>query len=166
MKSKMRLISCLGPLFILMFVLGCGYSMKSLYDQSYSTIAVPIFKNKTFYREYEFRLTEAVIKEIETRTPYKVVNRSEADTLLTGEIVSIQQPVLTEDVLDRVAEFQYSVTVQVRWKDQKTGRILLDAPFTKRAEADVRRGENLQSASQEALADLAEVVVEALEKKW
>ncbi len=44
---------------------GCGYSSKSLYNKSVTTVAVPIFTNKTFRREWEFRLTEAVDKNIE-----------------------------------------------------------------------------------------------------
>ena len=67
---------------------GCGYSTKSLYNKNYHTVAVPIFENKTFRREWEFRLTEAIAKNIEYRTPYKVAKQDKADTVLTGEVSS------------------------------------------------------------------------------
>ena len=97
MRIEMRLFA---PILLvisscLLIAGGCGYTTASLHDENYSTIAVPIFGNRTFYRENEFRLTEAVKKEIETKTRYRVVGREEADTLLEGEIVGIQQPVLT-----------------------------------------------------------------------
>jgi hypothetical protein len=145
---------------------GCGYTTASLHDEQYSTVAVPIFKNDTFYRENEFALTEAVKKEIETKTRYKVTNENEADTVLTGTIVGIQQPVLTEDQLDRIAEQQFVVTVHVQWKDSRTGKIIKQAYPTMRREADVRRGETLNTAADEAYADLAEEIVELLEKEW
>ena len=54
------------------------------------------FANKSFRREWEFRLTEALDKNIEFRTPYKIVSQDRADTVLTGEIVDLDENVLTQ----------------------------------------------------------------------
>ena len=53
------------------------------------TVSVPIFDNQSFYQDVEFDLTEALVKEIELRTPYKVTGADRADTILQGEIVSV-----------------------------------------------------------------------------
>lgn len=64
------------PLILLALMLttlsGCGYSGKSLYPTSIRTVAVPIFANRTFRRQWEFRLTEAIDKNIESRTPFRL----------------------------------------------------------------------------------------------
>jgi len=165
-ETKLSAAIALVTSFCLLAAAGCGYTTASLHDEKYSTIAVPIFANKTFYRENEFEITEAVKKEIETKTRYKVVNKDEADTVLEGEIVGIRQPVLTEDAEDRIAEQQFALTVHVIWRDSTTGKIIREFLRTVEREADLRRGETLGTAASEAYADLAEVIVESLEKEW
>ena len=62
-----------------------GYTTKPNYDTSIHTVRVPIFKNVTFYRGLEFELTQAIVREIEAKTPYKVVGEGcAADTELSG----------------------------------------------------------------------------------
>src|SRR5262245_8430424 len=64
-----------------------GYTTQPNYNTEIRTVRVPIFKNDTFRQGLEFDLTQAVIREIEVRTPYKVVNgNADADTELTGTI--------------------------------------------------------------------------------
>src|SRR5438309_500771 len=66
-----------------------GYTTRPNYDCSIHTVQVPVFKNLTFWKGIEFDLTKAVVREIESKTPYKVVsNACDADTILTGAIVS------------------------------------------------------------------------------
>ena len=74
---------------------GCGYTQQELFNTEYQTVAVPIFQNKTFYRGVELELTEALIKEIELRTPYKVTATNTAQTILEGQIVAISQSPLS-----------------------------------------------------------------------
>src|SRR6516162_2683621 len=66
-----------------------GYTTKPLYDLSIHSVRVPVFKNLTFLRGLENQLTEAVVREIHAKTPYRVVQDCEAaDTELIGTIVS------------------------------------------------------------------------------
>ena len=64
---------------------GCGYSQQEIYPDHVQTVAIPLFENRTFYQGVEFDLTEALVKEIELRTPYKVISnenaRAEAELL-------------------------------------------------------------------------------------
>ena len=52
------------------------------------TIRVPVFQSSSFRRDLGEQLTEAVVKEIEKRTPYKVVRDASADSVLIGRITS------------------------------------------------------------------------------
>src|SRR5262249_16212598 len=51
-----------------------GYTSRPNYDTSIRTVYVPIFKNQSFRRGLEFDLTRAVIREIQAKTPYRVVS--------------------------------------------------------------------------------------------
>src|SRR5262245_39169524 len=70
---------------------GCApYRMgvDSLYACKIRTVYVPVFESNSYRRNLGERLTEAVQKEIEQRTPYKVVGSPDADSVLTGRIMA------------------------------------------------------------------------------
>lgn len=104
---------------------GCGYSHKELFPAEVRTVAVPIFANRSFYQGVEFDLTEAVVKEIELRTPYKVVPADRADTILEGTVVSVDQTLLTRQAVGGVPqEMEVRLVVNYEWKDLHSGRLL------------------------------------------
>jgi hypothetical protein len=146
---------------------GCGYSTKPLYNRAYRTIAVPIFANKTFRREWEFRLTEALAKNIEARTPYKLVSQDRADTVLSGEIIDLAEDVLTRrygTLLPR--ESQLTVSVNFIWKD-RTGRLLMERRNFNRPATEIPQiGERVEDAEQLAIERLASAIVDQLQTDW
>ena len=77
---------------------GCGYSLRAPYDTNVKTVYVPLFRSVSFRRDVQFQLTELVQKEIEKRTPYKVVGRLEdADTILEGTINFADKNIIVEN---------------------------------------------------------------------
>lgn len=146
----------------------CGYSSKPLYTPSVKTIAVPIWGNKTFRREWEFRLTEAISKNIESRTPYKIVPQQRADTVLTGEIVDIQQTVLTRRYGTNLPrESQLIVVVNFTWKDLRTGRVIVERKQFNRSATEIPQiGERVVDAEQLAIERLAAAIVEQMQSDW
>jgi uncharacterized protein (TIGR03067 family) len=87
------------------------------------TIYVPVFKNMTYVRGLELDLTQAVIREIEAKTPYKVVaDRDGADSELVGTIEKCTKDLLN---LSQDGNNQRVVTVQVQWRELPTGASLL-----------------------------------------
>ncbi len=103
---------------------GCGYMVGNLYKAEVRTVEVPIFQNDTFRRGIEYQLTEAVQKEIQTRTSYRLAKGPGADTRLTGRIVGIRKNVLGETQFDDPRELQLSLFVVVTWEDLRTGQLL------------------------------------------
>ena len=61
---------------------------NSLFPSDIQTVHVPVFASDSYRRGMGERLTELVIKEIEERTPYKVVSSADADSILTGRITN------------------------------------------------------------------------------
>jgi hypothetical protein len=99
-----------------------GYTTLPNYNTEIRTVRVPIFKNETVYRGMEFQLTEAVIREIELKTPFKVVTAGcPADTELTGKIITYTKSVVIPNQLNEVREMETTLAVEVVWRDLRPG---------------------------------------------
>jgi hypothetical protein len=142
----------------------CGYSTRPLYSRTYHTVAVPIFTNKTFRREWEFRLTEAIDKNIEYRTPYKLATQDRADTVLTGEIVDIfENPLSRRPDTNLPRESQLTVAVNFTWKD-RNGHILVERKDFNRSATEIPQlGERVVDAEQLAIERLAAAIVDQMQ---
>jgi hypothetical protein len=118
------------PLFsvLLLILTNCasdptlGYSSSSLYSPKYQSVAVPIFQNNTMVRDMEFMLTDAIIKEIESRTPYRILAEQYADTLITGTIQSVGLQTISQSRttgLDN--EVMITVVIDFEWLNLRSG---------------------------------------------
>lgn len=145
-----------------------GYKWNSLYREDVQTVAVPVFRNNDFRRGLEIRLTEAVIKQIEMRAPYKVVPRSRADTILEGEITSVSMATLARDYQTNLPRQQQMViTLDFTWKDLRTGRILVQRRrFEHHAVFHPSLGEGEYVGSQEAIERCALAIVQEMQADW
>src|SRR5215218_3507032 len=66
-----------------------GYTTEPNYDPGICTVYVPIAQNITFRRGLEFDLTRAVIREIGSKTPFRIVDcKEKADTELCLKVVT------------------------------------------------------------------------------
>lgn len=149
-----------------------GYTMKSPYPQNVKTVAVPIFtRGKDVYRrELEFRLTEAVQKQIQLNTNYHVVDRSRADTLLVGSIDTISERVLsfnpdTGDPRDK----EITMVVSFTWTDLRTGKVLATRtklPLTSTYIPPTPFNENFFEGSEDVMIRIASRIVEQMEAPW
>jgi hypothetical protein len=102
-----------------------GYTTRPNYDPKYKTIRVPIFQNKTFTEGLEFDLTQAVVREIEAKTPMKVRTAGcPADLELTGTIQVVTKGILNVNQLNEVREGEMTITVELVLRDLHTGEIL------------------------------------------
>lgn len=100
-----------------------GYTTQPNYDQSIRTVYVPIFGNQTFYRGWEFELTRAVIREIESKTPYKVASSPDgADSELIGNITRITKTLINANQLNEVREAQTILSAEIVWRDLRPGQ--------------------------------------------
>lgn len=162
---------------------GCGYSWSNngnsfapqaasasegIYRQNVRTVAVPIFTNKTFYRGLEFSLSKAVVTQLEGRTPYKVVSREQADTLLTGEIVNVGVHMVSRSPFNALPQEQlFFVVVNFTWKDLRTGQMYVERhSFEQSAPYYPTLGEDQYAGAQDNLEKLALAIVEELQAPW
>jgi len=145
-----------------------GYQWPSLYRGDVHTVAVPIFTNKSYYRGVEFNLTKAVTSQLETQSPYKIVDQSRADTILEGEILRVRVRTISGDRLANVPQEQlYNVTVNFVWRDLRTGKILVERKdFEQAAPYYPTLGEGQFTGAQQNVERLALAIVHELQAPW
>lgn len=147
-----------------------GYSTAPIYPVGINTIAIPIFTSDSYTRDVEFQLTDALIKEIEARTPYKVVAADRADTVLLGQVRKVELDQISKSRLTGLSEeVILSVTIDFQWKDQRSGKPLLERKaFTGNALFVPSRpsSEPLELGTFAVVQQLARDVVSELQADW
>ncbi len=112
-----RRLSCLLPLFALLLT-GCGYhaaGSATHIPANVRTIAVPVFTTHAQTYHTEIALTQAVVRELDTRTRYRVLtsNSTDADAVLSGTVLTQTSDPLTYDSITGVTS-SYLVTITVK----------------------------------------------------
>jgi len=169
---------CSGAFMLLWSLLclgffGCaemsGYSNESLFPEEVNSVYVEMFDNRSFRRGVEYELTDALAKRIEAETPYKIISsRDRADTVISGQIVTIGQSVLNvERETGRALEREVQLQAVVNWKNLKTGELLINnRPVSASASYSVWQNQGFAYASTLAANNLARKIVELMEKEW
>src|ERR1700747_1179931 len=110
---------------VVFFSTGCGYHTAGhsvTIPEGVHTIAIPAFVNQTQTYKIEQRLTAAVVREMVTRTHYRVVNEAgdSADCALRGTVVSTSTSPLTYDSQSgRASSALVVVTARVTLTDRQ-----------------------------------------------
>jgi hypothetical protein len=154
---------------------GLHVGQQSLYRPGIRTIYVPIFESESFRADLGERLTEAVEKQIELKTPYKVVHTPNADSVLRGRIIREHKRVLAENAFDEPRSIGVDLEVEVNWYDSQGGLILRNASFAYSpvaftvAQTSIlipEAGQSIATAQQESVEELAKQIVEQMEIPW
>jgi outer membrane lipopolysaccharide assembly protein LptE/RlpB len=119
----------LAPLLLITALLfaSCGYHVAgrgNALPQEWKTIAIPALKNRTSSYRVEQRFTQALVREMISRTKYRVVpEEKDADAVLEGEVSSLQTtPVLFDPVTARATLMLVTLTLRVRLVDRSSGK--------------------------------------------
>ena len=172
------MLKCAAQLALLLLLAGCGYHnnsgssdgyhWSSTYRRDVRTVAVPIFTSVSYQRGVEFALSKALVNQIEAHTPYKVVPRERADTILEGEIIQVGVNTLSEDRNAAIPQEQLlDITVNFTWKDLRTGRILVARRgWEQTASYYPTLGEGRAVGTQQAAERLALSIVQELQSDW
>ena len=146
-----------------------GYSFRSTFPTDVRSVQVPIFANTTSEPGREYLLTEAVIKELESRG-FRVIQNATADTILTGTLTGLELRRLSQDPkTGLVQELGLSATVDFEWKDARTGKVILARRAFTAADsfAPARGGgEPIEAARFSAYSTLAKDLVGELRSSW
>ena len=151
---------------------GFRWGAGSLYRPDIRTVHVPVIQSDSLRRNLGERLTEAVVKEIELRTPYKVVSAASADSVLHVRIVGEGKRVIAENINDEPRDIEVDLGVGVSWIGRQgeplIQRTAIPAPWLgtsigQTANFVPEAGQSLALAQQEAIVKLAEQIVDQME---
>lgn len=158
------------------FTSGCasdpreGYAARNPYASTYRSVAVPIFKNRSFMRNVEFDLAEALTNQIPVSTPYAITGEAAADTVLRGTITDVSLSELSRDPRTGLAnEMMVKVTVDFAWIDMRTGKpIVARNGFSTSALFVPSRParEPIELARFQAVQQLARDLVDQMQSAW
>lgn len=158
-------------LSLLLALPGCGYSIRPPFDRTIRTVYVPVLKSVSFRRDLNIQMTELLQKEIERRTPFKVVgNPDGADTVLEGTILFVDKNAQVENPNNLPRQLVGNLTVEVRWTDNASGdtrtkktppvRVAEYLPFFPEL------GETTNLAFEKLMMKLVQDIVSMMEEPW
>ena len=158
--------------------IGCaGYQVgtRSLYAPDVQTVYVPVFESFSFRRDLGERLTEAVIKEIELKTPFKVVNTPDADSILSARVLNDSRRTLAENAFDDPRVSETAIRAEVTWVNRRRQPILppqtvilppelVDVTATSTLIPEF--GQSVATSQQQAIERVAQQIVSMMEEPW
>lgn len=169
------------PLVMIPFIVaGCAtyrFGNSTLYRPDVRTVHVPVITSSSFRRHLGERLTEAVVKQVELATPYKVVNERQADSVLIVHLVDDSRHTLAETRNDDPRDIGIDLYAQVTWTDRR-GNVLCQCPsgdvpmpaltfdMTQSANLVPEAGQSMSTAQQEAIQAMAQQIVAQIETPW
>jgi outer membrane lipopolysaccharide assembly protein LptE/RlpB len=112
---------------------GCGYHTAGHTSQlppNVRTIAIPGFVSHTQRFRIEQVLTEAVVREFNTRTQFRVIHEApgDADAILKGTVLSASaSPLAYDSQTGRAASALITVNMQITLTDRQ-GKVLFQNP--------------------------------------
>lgn len=118
----MRSLPIILSLSILMLAGGCAtYRLGacSLYRPDIQTVHIPIARSASFRRNLGERLTEAVVKQVELNTPYKVVGAENADSTLLIQLDNDSKRTLQENGLSEARTIETRLAITMTWRDSQ-----------------------------------------------
>ena len=158
---------------------GYRFGNNTLYAPNVRTIHVPMFQSDSFRTTPSIdigeRLHEAVCKEIEKRTPFKVVgDEATADSVLTARVVADTKRMRVESPTDQSRMVEMNYQVLVTWADRggsviATGDVPLPAATVdvgQSADLVPEYGRSVASTQQEAIVRMARQIVGLMEEPW
>ena len=176
-----RRLGLMGVMLAATLLAGCiemdgdaqgAYTLRNHYRRDVSSVHVPIWtRGKDVYRrELEYRLTEAVIKRIQMDTDYVITERARADSELVGQIVLVEQGVLSRnpDTGD-TQEQEIDMVISFTWRNLKTGEDMAKEVAMRVTAAYIPHdplGEDFFQGSQQVIEKASRLIVEHMEADW
>jgi hypothetical protein len=155
--------------------LGYRFGNTTLYRNDIRTVHVPVVRSDSFRPELGVLLTEAIQKEVEKRTPYKLTQSYNADSILNVRLTSDAKRVKSETITDEPRLLETVLTVEMSWTDRR-GMSLVETRFlppgevshyfAERTDFVPEAGQSIATSFQRAAERLADHIVDQMEARW
>src|SRR5262245_43954904 len=172
------ILSCVAAGLCVVMSAGCiGYhaGTDSLYAADVATVYVPMIESDSYRRDLGERLTEAVVKEIELKTPYKVVNTPDADSILSVRLMTDTRRRIIQNAFSDPRVSETDLRAEVNWINRRrqpyapvqmvpipTELLAISQTSNLMPEA----GQSVATSQQQAIQRLAQQIVGTMEAPW
>lgn len=165
-------VALLASLLAFASLSGCAsgyrFGAGSLYRPDVQTIAVPVVESDILRPFMGERLTEAIIREIQLRTPYQIATEQNAQSVLRVRLTNDVKRVVGENVNDEPRDLQFGLIVTATWTNR------FGEPLSTRPEINLgehqnfipEAGQSMTTVQQDAIDRLARRIVSQLESDW
>ena len=154
-----------ASLLFLLALGSCGYASGSgLHDQNIRTVQIRAVANDTFRQLLEVELSVAVSRELVVSSDL-LPGGNDSDAILELRILNDRELTIVSGTraTTPVREGAIESVVQVRLLNRRNGKLVIDRTVRDRAEFRDPLGQNLTTAEENLVADLARKIVLALE---
>lgn len=157
---------------------GCiGYhaGTNSLYAADVATVYVPMIESDSYRRDLGERLTEAVVKEIELKTPYKVVNTPDADSVLSARLMTDTRKRIIQNGFSDPRVSETDLRAEVNWINRRRQPMapvqMIPVPtellaISQTSNLISEAGQSVATSQQQAIQRLAQQIVGTMEAPW
>jgi hypothetical protein len=156
---------------------GCAcyhFGTADLYPRDIHTVYVPMIESDSFRRDLGEQLTEAVCKEIENRTPFKVVGTPNADSILTGRIKTDTKHSIVREPNNEGRVVEMGMVIQVTWADRRgivhgEGAVPVPPELVTLSQTNQlipEYGQSTVTSLQQIMQGLAKKIVDMMETPW
>lgn len=122
-----RIIYCLA-LAVSCLLSCCGYHLTGGANTSSliagKTIAIPMFRSKSYRPNLEAVLTDSLVDEFALRSGGMVVAEDAAELVLTGTIVSYTTVAVSYTAADKVREYRKTMKVDATLTEKRSEKVL------------------------------------------
>lgn len=159
LKTKIIVASAL---IVLAFVLSsCGYRNPYVYTGPDKKVYLASWKNRTSELQLESQIYQSLIRWYQKSDSLQIVkNKSDADIVLGGEIVSIDLPSLAYGANNTTKEVKLRLQVRYIMKDITSGAVLFQEPGQVRTEEYTVTGDAATTSDNEK--DALETIIDEL----
>jgi hypothetical protein len=165
-----------------MLILACGlfvgcfrYSFSGAVPSHLKTIAVPLLQNQTAEFGIAERITDQVISEFQRDNTLKIADPDNADSILRGSLVRIEDEPYTYSGAGEgqaqnfsVGEYRLTLTVRLEYFDQTKSEVVWQKDFSNWGTYDHSTGspEEREQGFDEAIQKLAEDILNQTVSGW
>lgn len=127
MKTAKRFIPFVLMLFF--FLTSCGYHNPYVYSGPDRALYITTWQNRTNDLLLDAKIYQSLVRWFQKSGQIAVTKeKTGADLILAGEIISIDLPSLSYGVNNDATEVKVLLTVRYILKDIKTGEVLIEIP--------------------------------------
>jgi hypothetical protein len=172
------ILSCAACGLCVVVFAGCiGYhaGTNSLYAADVATVYVPMIESDSYRRDLGERLTEAIVKEIELKTPYKVVNTPDADSILSARLMTDTRRRVIQNAFSDPRVSETELRAEVNWISRRRQPLvpvqMIPIPaellaISQTSNLIPEAGQSVATSQQESIQRLAQQIVATMEAPW